>query len=31
MFLGYRLYMENRETIFGLEERQRGVLYAGAR
>ena len=22
--------MENRETIFGLEERQRGVLYAGA-
>ena len=28
-FLGYRLYMENRETIFGLEERQRGVLYAG--
>ena len=30
MFLGYRLYMENRETIFGLEERQRGVLYAGA-
>jgi hypothetical protein len=30
LFLGYRLYMENRETIFGLEERQRGVLYAGA-
>jgi hypothetical protein len=29
LFLGYRLYMENRETIFGLEERQRGVLYAG--
>ena len=29
MFLGFRLYMENRETIFGLEERQRGVLYAG--
>ena len=28
LFLGYRLYMENRETIFGLEERQRGVLYA---
>ena len=26
--LGFRLYMENRETIFGLEERQRGVLYA---
>ena len=30
LFFGYRLYMENRETIFGLEERQRGVLYAGA-
>ena len=29
LFLGFRLYMENRETIFGLEERQRGVLYAG--
>ena len=29
LFLGYRLYMENRQTIFGLEERQRGVLYAG--
>ena len=27
LFLGYRLYMENRETIFGLEERQRGLLY----
>ena len=30
LFLGFRLYMENRETLFGLEERQRGVLYAGA-
>jgi hypothetical protein len=30
LFLGYRLYMENRSTIFGLEERQRGILYAGA-
>jgi len=30
LFFGYRLYMENRETLFGLEERQRGVLYAGA-
>ena len=30
LFLGFRLYMENRETIFGLEERQRGMLYAGA-
>ena len=29
LFLGFRLYMENRETIFGLEERQRGILYAG--
>ena len=30
LFFGYRIYMENRETIFGLEERQRGLLYAGA-
>jgi hypothetical protein len=29
IFLGYRLYMEHRETIFGLEDRQRGILYAG--
>jgi hypothetical protein len=29
LFLGFRLYMENRESIFGLEERQRGILYAG--
>lgn len=29
LFFGYRIYMENRETIFGLEERQRGVLYGG--
>jgi len=29
LFLGFRLYMENRDTIFGLDERQRGVLYAG--
>ena len=29
LFFGYRIYMENRETIFGLEERQRGMLYAG--
>jgi len=27
LFLGYRLYMENRETIFGLEERRRWMLY----
>ena len=26
-FFGYRLYMEHRETLFGLEERQRGLLY----
>jgi TRAP-type C4-dicarboxylate transport system permease small subunit len=28
LFFGYRLYMEHRDTIFGLEERQRGILYA---
>jgi hypothetical protein len=28
LFLGYRLYMENRETIFGLEEPNRFILYA---
>ncbi len=26
-FLGYRTYMEHRLTLFGLEERQRGLLY----
>ncbi len=26
-FLGYRVYMERREVILGLEERQRGLLY----
>ena len=26
-FLGYRLYMEHRDTILGLEERQRRLLY----
>jgi hypothetical protein len=26
-FFGYRLYMEHRDTILGLEERQRGLLY----
>jgi hypothetical protein len=26
-FLAYRLYMERRDTILGLEERQRGLLY----
>jgi hypothetical protein len=28
VYLGYRLYMEHRATIFGLEDRQRGILYA---
>ena len=27
LFFGYRLYMEHRPTIFGLEDRQRGLLY----
>jgi hypothetical protein len=29
LFFGYRLYMEHRATIFGLEDRDRGILYAG--
>jgi hypothetical protein len=28
LFLAYRVYMERRDTIFGLEDRQRGILYA---
>jgi TRAP-type C4-dicarboxylate transport system permease small subunit len=28
VYLGYRLYMEHRATILGLEDRQRGILYA---
>jgi hypothetical protein len=28
LFFGYRIYMERRETILGLEDRQRGILYA---
>ena len=28
VFFGYRMYMENRDTIFGLGERMRGILYA---
>jgi uncharacterized membrane protein len=28
IFLGYRFYMEHRETILGLEDRERGILYA---
>ena len=27
LFFGYRMYMEHRETLFVLEERQRGLLY----
>ncbi len=27
-FLAYRVYMERRETILGLPDRQRGLLYA---
>ena len=28
LFFGYRMYMEHRETILGLPERNRGILYA---
>jgi hypothetical protein len=28
LFFAYRIYMERRDTLFGLEERQRGILYA---
>ena len=28
LFLGFRLYMEYRERIFGLPDRQRGIFYA---
>jgi hypothetical protein len=27
LFLAYRIYMEQRDAIFGLEDRQRGILY----
>jgi hypothetical protein len=27
LFFAYRLYMERREVIMGLEDRQRGILY----
>ena len=27
LFLGYRMYMEHRMTLFGLEDRQRATLY----
>ena len=26
-FFGFRMYMEHRETIFSLDERQRGLMY----
>jgi hypothetical protein len=28
LFFGYRMYMEHRESILGLADRQRGILYA---
>jgi hypothetical protein len=28
LFFAYRVYMERRETIVGLPDRQRGILYA---
>ena len=28
LLFGYRMYMEHRDTIYGLGERQRGILYA---
>ncbi len=28
VFFGYRFYMEHRDDILGLEDRQRGILYA---
>ena len=28
IFLGYRFYMEHRDEILDLEDRQRGILYA---
>jgi hypothetical protein len=28
LFFGYRMYMEHRDSIFGLEDRQRGMMYA---
>ncbi|MEA2134892.1 MAG: hypothetical protein QOC68_2801 [Solirubrobacteraceae bacterium] len=28
LFFCFRLYMEHRATIFGLEDRRRGILYA---
>jgi hypothetical protein len=28
IFFAFRLYMEHRSTIFGLEDRTRGILYA---
>ena len=31
LFFAYRLYMEHRATIFGLGDRQRGILYGASR
>jgi|SRR5215212_6479321 len=28
LFFGYRMYIDHRDTIFGLGERTRGILYA---
>ena len=28
LFLGYRMYMEHRDSIFSLSQRQRGLVYA---
>jgi Na+/proline symporter len=28
LFFGYRMYMEHRDSLFSLTERQRGILYA---
>jgi hypothetical protein len=30
LFFGYRVYMENREVIMGLDDRRRAILYAAA-
>jgi hypothetical protein len=30
LFFGFRMYMEHRDSLFGLAERQRGILYAAA-
>jgi hypothetical protein len=30
LFFGYRVYIDHRDTIFALEERQRAILYSSA-